>query len=293
MSTPTRRIPESELILNPDGSVFHLHLLPEQLAGKVILVGDPGRVETVASFFDHTECTIENREFKTVTGTFKGTRISVISTGIGTDNIDIVLNELDALINIDFATRLIKAKKQTLEIVRIGTSGGLHAEIPVNSYVISEYSIGFDGLLNFYRERNQVCDLDFERHFTDAVHWNPLLTRPYVVQASTLLLQKLESEQTRRGTTISAPGFYGPQGRELRLPVADPNLNDVLASYSYKNHIIANYEMESSAIAGLSALLGHQAITVCLIIANRVRKEYSENYKVHMHNLIQYVLERI
>lgn len=287
------RIPESELIINPDGSVFHLHLKPGQLAPKIILVGDPGRVNTVASFFDNIELEVENREFKTITGYFKGQRISVISTGIGTDNIDIVMNELDALVNIDFQTRFIKQEKTSLQIIRIGTSGGLHADIPVNSYVISERSIGFDGLLNFYRDRNLVCDLDFEQYFMDIVNWNSLLTKPYVVKASTDLVTKLESENTHKGTTISAPGFYGPQGRELRLKIVDPELNDKLAAFNYNGNIIANYEMESSAIAGLSALLGHNATTICLIIANRVRKEYSKDYKTHMHKLIQYVLERM
>lgn len=287
------RIPESELILNPDGSVFHLHLLPHHLADTVILVGDPGRVNTIASYFEKIEYTIENREFKTVTGFYKKKHISIISTGIGTDNIDIVLNELDALVNIDFQTRTIKDKKKSLEIIRIGTSGGLHTDIPVNSFVLSEYSIGFDGLLNFYKERNSVCNLEFEHYFTKQVNWSPLLTKPYVVKASSYLLHKLESEKTCRGTTISAPGFYGPQGRQLRLAVAAPGLNDMLAKFNYKGNIITNYEMESSAIAGLSALLGHEAITICLIIANRVRKEYSKDYKVHMQKLIQYVLERI
>lgn len=288
-----KKIPESELIINPDGSIFHLHLHPHQLARKIILVGDPGRINTVSSFLDSIELSVENREFKTVTGIYNKKRISVISTGIGTDNIDIVLNELDALVNIDFNTRKIKDIKTVLEIIRVGTSGGLHADIPVNSYLISERSIGFDGLLNFYKDRNKVCDLVFEQYFMDMVNWNPLLTKPYVIESSKELVKKLQSAKTINGTTISAPGFYGPQGRELRLKVVDDQLNNKLATFNYNGNTITNYEMESSAIAGLSALLGHKATTICLIIANRVSKQYSENYKSHMRNLIQYVLERI
>lgn len=286
------KIPESELILNTDGSIFHLHLQPSQLARKIILVGDPGRVNTVSSFFDEIELSVENREFKTTTGSYNSQRISVISTGIGTENIDIVLNELDALVNIDFTTREEKNSKTVLEIIRIGTSGGLHADIPVNSYLISERSIGFDGLLNFYQDRNKVCDTAFEQFFMDAVNWNPLLTKPYVVKSATELVEKLHSDKTIKGTTISAPGFYGPQGRELRLKVVDEELNNKLAVFDYRGNKICNYEMESSAITGLSLLLGHKATTICLIIANRVRKEYNEDYKSQMHKLIQYVLER-
>lgn len=287
------KIPDSELIINKDGSVFHLHLKPGQLANKVIIVGDPGRVDTIAAFFSEIECTAENREFKSVTGFFNNKRITVVSSGIGTDNIDIVMNELDALVNIDFHTRTILEHKTVLEIIRIGTSGGLHQNIPVDSFLLSERSIGFDGLLNFYQGRNEICDLDFEAYFTEFVGWNDLLTRPYVVESSNKLINKYDSNQIIKGTTISAPGFYGPQGRVLRLPIVDNDINDKIARFSYKGAIIANYEMESSAIAGLSKLLNHEAITICAIIANRVTKQYSKDYKPVVLKLIEYVLERI
>lgn len=287
------RIAESELIINQDGSIFHLHLKPEQLAEKVILVGDPGRVELIASFFDTTECSAENREFKSVTGTFQGKRITALSTGIGTDNIDIVLNELDALINIDFQTRQIKKQLRSLEIVRIGTSGALQGNLPVDSWLLSEKSIGFDGLLNFYDNRNNVCDLAFENSLMHHLNWNDLLTKPYVINASAELVKRFSSEQVTNGVTISAPGFYGPQGRILRLKIVDMEINDKIQSFSHDGHTISNYEMESSAIAGLSALMGHQAVTLCAIIANRVAKTYSKDYKPVIKRLVKYVLENI
>ncbi len=288
-----KRIPESELIINPDGSVFHLHIKPGELAQKVILVGDPGRVEMIASFFDTIECTAANREFNSVTGTYQGKRMTVLSSGIGTDNIDIVMNELDALVNVDFETRLEKAEKTTLEIVRIGTSGGLHQNIPVDSVVLSERSIGFDGLLNFYEGNDAVTDSGFENYFMDYVGWNPKLTHPYVVESSLHMIQKFDGEAVIKGTTISAPGFYGPQGRIIRLNTVDNQLNDKLALFNYEGKIITNYEMESSAIAGLSKLMGHEAVTLCVIIANRVLKEYSKDYKPVVKKLVQYVLDRL
>ncbi|MFB6319349.1 nucleoside phosphorylase [Saccharicrinis sp. FJH54] len=287
------RIPESELIINPDGSVFHLHIKPGELADKIILVGDPGRVATIANEFDRIESEAENREFVSKTGYFNGKHITVLSTGIGTDNIDIVLNELDALVNIDFETREINEKLKSLDIVRIGTSGGLHKDIPVDSIVMSERSIGFDGLLNFYEGRNDVSDLDFENYLKDQLKWIPELASPYVVHASDKLIKRLDGSNIIKGATISAPGFYGPQGRELRLKTSNREINSIIETFSYKGTIIANYEMESSAIAGLSGLLGHNAVTLCAIIANRVTKDYSKDYKIIIKELIQHVLELI
>ncbi len=286
-------IRESELIINQDGSIFHLHLLPEDIADDIILVGDPGRVEVVASFFDTIELKKQNREFYTITGTFNNKRISVISTGIGTDNIDIVVNELDALANIDLKKRIEKKEHRTLNLIRIGTSGALQADIPVDSYLMSARSIGFDGLLNFYQDRNKISDLDFEFAFKYHVQWNHLLASPYVVDASEVLMKKFEGEEIRKGITISAPGFYGPQGRQLRLPIVDQEINDKIESFELDGQKITNYEMESSAIYGLSKLLGHEAITICAIIANRLEGEYSKDYKPIIKDLIKIVLERL
>ncbi len=288
-----KRIAESELILNDDGSVFHLHLKPEQLASKVILVGDPGRVKLGASFFSSIECEVESREFRTATGVYNGKRISIISTGIGTDNIDIVMNELDALVNVDLATRLPKAEHQSLDIVRVGTSGSLQADIPIDSFLLSEKSIGFDGLLNFYKNRNEIADLAFEEAFTRFVAWNDLLPKPYVVNASAELTERIHSAATIKGVTISAPGFYGPQGRIIRLLTVDDALNDKIAAFRFGEDKITNYEMESSAIAGLSLLLGHRATTVCAVIANRANGTSSPDYKKTIKHLLAYTLERI
>jgi uridine phosphorylase len=284
---------ESELIINKDGSIFHLHLLPEDISDDIILVGDPGRVEVVASFFDSIELKKQNREFYTVTGTFNKKRITVISTGIGTDNIDIVVNELDAIANIDLQTRTKKKEHRTLNLIRIGTSGALQADIPVDSYLMSKRSIGFDGLLNFYQDRNEVSDLDFEFAFKYHVQWNHLLASPYVVDASDILINKLDGADMKKGITISAPGFYGPQGRKLRLPIVDPEINSKIESFEIAGQKITNYEMESSAIFGLSKLMGHNAITICAIIANRLKGEYSNDYKPVIKNLIKTVLERL
>jgi len=288
-----KRIAESELILNDDGSIFHLHIKPSQLADKVILVGDPGRVKLAASFFTSIECEVESREFRTATGVYKGKRISVISTGIGTDNIDIVMNELDALVNVDLETRLPKEQKKSLDIIRVGTSGSLQAEIPIDSFLISEKSIGFDGLLNFYETRNEVSDIAFEKAFTTFVDWNELLAKPYVVNSSAKLVDRIHSEATVKGVTISAPGFYGPQGRIIRLNTMDNGLNDKIAAFRYQGYKVTNYEMESSAIAGLSLMMGHQATTVCAIIANRTNGTSSPDYKKTITQLLQYVLDRI
>lgn len=288
-----KRIAESELILNDDGSIFHLHLRPEHLADKIILVGDPGRVKLAASFLDSIEVEVENREFRTATGLYNGKRISVVSTGIGTDNIDIVMNELDALVNVDLETRLPKENHRTLEIVRVGTSGSLQADIPIDSYLLSEKSIGFDGLLNYYANRNEFCDLDFEQDFMSTVDWNALLPKPYVVDSSSIMVDRIHSEETIKGVTISAPGFYGPQGRIIRLNTVDDGLNDKIAAFRHAGHMITNYEMESSAIAGLSLMLGHEATTVCAIIANRANGTSSPDYKTTIVKLLKYVLERI
>lgn len=284
---------ESELIINPDGSIFHLHVKPEQLADKIILVGDPGRVALVASHFETKECEVESREFKTITGTYKGKRITVQSTGIGCDNIDIVVNEMDALANIDFKTRHEKETFKQLTFVRIGTCGGLQTYTPVGTFVASVKSIGFDGLLNFYAGRNNVCDLELEEAFKKHMNWSPLLSAPYVIDGDKELIDRIAGEDMVRGITIACGGFFGPQGRELRIPLADPHQNEKVENFVYGDLRITNFEMESSALAGLSALMGHKAMTCCMVIANRVAKEANANYKNSIDNLIIEVLDRI
>lgn len=283
----------SELIINEDGSVFHLHVRPEQLASKVILVGDPGRVATVAAHFDFIECDITSREFHTITGMYQGKRITVLSTGIGCDNIDIVVNELDALANIDFDSRTQKPEFRQLEMVRIGTCGGLQPDTPVGTYVCSRKSIGFDGLLNYYAGRNAVCDLPFEEAFTRHMKWNPQKGAPYVIDNDADLLARINQGDMVDGVTISAGGFFGPQGRKLRIPLEDPDQNEKIMAFEYAGHRITNFEMEGSAIAGLSRLLGHKAMTVCMVIANRRAKEANTGYKNSIDNLIEKVVERI
>ncbi len=286
---------ESELIINADGSVFHLHVKPEQLADKVILVGDPGRVPTVAAHFDTQECDIASREFRTITGTFKGKRITVISTGIGCDNIDIVMNEVDALANIDFNTREEKEKLRQLEIVRIGTCGGLQPETPVGTFICSVKSVGFDGLLNFYEGRNAVCDLPMERALLNHLGWtgNMCAPAPYIIDADAELADRMAGNDMVRGVTIACGGFFGPQGRQLRIPLADPHQNEKVESFRYNGLKITNFEMESSALAGLARLMGHKATTCCMVIANRVAKEANTGYKNKIDDLIRVVLERI
>ena len=287
--------PPSELIINEDGSVFHLHVKPEQLASKVILVGDPGRVALVASHFESRECEIENREFKTITGTYKGKRITVLSTGIGCDNIDIVVNELDALANIDFRTREEKDDFRQLEMVRIGTCGGLQPYTPEGSFICSEISVGFDGLLNFYEGRNAVCDLPMERALLNHLGWsgNLCAPAPYVIHADEEMVERIARHDMTKGITVSCGGFFGPQGRQLRIPLADPRQNEKIESFVYEGKHITNFEMESSALAGLSRLMGHKATTVCIVIANRVAKEVNTGYKNQIDDLIKLVLERI
>ena len=284
---------ESELIINADGSAFHLHLRPEQLADKVILVGDPGRVKLVASHFDTVECEVSNREFHAITGTYKGKRITAQSTGIGCDNIDIVFNELDALANKDFATREEKDNFRQLTFVRIGTCGGLQTDTPSGTYIASVKSIGFDGLLNFYARRNEICDLELEEAFKAHVDWNPQLCAPYVVDNDADLLSCVAKDDMVRGITIACGGFYGPQGRELRLPLADPHLNEKIETFEHSGLRITNFEMESSALAGLSRLMGHRAMTCCMVIANRRAKNVKLTYKNTIDDLIQLVLDRI
>ncbi|MDE5851227.1 MAG: nucleoside phosphorylase [Alistipes sp.] len=264
-----RTIPASELIINEDGSIFHLHLLPEQLADTVILVGDPGRVAMVSGFFEKKECEVANREFRTVTGTYKGKRMTVLSTGIGIGNIDISVTELDALANVDFATRQEKSEKRRLTLVRLGTSGALQPDIKVGDFVFARTSLGFDGLLNYYKGRNEVCDLAMERAFVEHTGWNELLPKPYFIDADKTLFEHFR-DVTVEGITVAAPGFYGPQGRWVRLQPQDPQLNEKIESFDYNGRRITNFEMEGSALAGLAALMGHRAATICTIIPQRI-----------------------
>lgn len=290
-----RYFAESELIINSDGSVFHLHVKPENLADKVILVGDPGRVELVASHFETRECDIESREFHTITGTYKGKRITVVSTGIGCDNVDIVVNELDAMANIDFNTREEKETFRQLTMVRIGTCGGLQDYVPTDTFICSQKSIGFDGLLNFYDGRNAVCNLPMERAFLNHMGWsgNMCAPAPYVISADEELVDQIAGNDMVRGVTIACGGFFGPQGRRLRVPLADPNQNEKIESFEYEGQKITNFEMESSALAGLAKLMGHKATTCCMVIANRVVKKADTGYKSHIDDLIKVVLDRI
>jgi uridine phosphorylase len=288
-----RIIPQSELIVNEDGSIFHLHLMPQHLADKVILVGDPERVHTVAGYFDSKECEVSCREFHTITGTYRGKRLTVVSHGIGTDNIDIVLTELDALANIDFDTRTVKPQLRQLTLVRIGTSGGLQPFVPVGTYVAAEKSIGFDGVLYFYAGNETVRDTAFEAELVRLLPWNLAGITPYVVDADAALVEQIAGNDIVRGVTIAANGFYGPQGREVRLPLADPGLNKKIEDFGYNGRKITNYEMESSSLAGLSALMGHRAMTVCCIIAGRVDNHMNTSYKGSLNGLIETVLDRI
>ena len=283
----------SELIINEDGSCFHLHLKPEQLADLVILVGDPARVNTVAEHFDSKECEVSSREFHTITGTYKGKRITCQSHGIGCDNIDIVMTELDTLANIDYATRTLKPEHRTLTCVRIGTCGGLQPFTPTGSFVASVKSIGFDGLLNYYGGRNDVCDLAFEEAFKKHMCWDPIKGAPYVAVADSNLIDKIARDDMVRGYTISCGGFYGPQGRKLRIPLADPDQNEKVESFEYEGMKVCNFEMESSALAGLASLLGHRAMTCCMVIANRYAQEMNTAYKNSIDTLIEKVLDRI
>lgn len=288
-----KTIAPSELIINSDGSVFHLHLLPEQLTDRIILVGDPGRVDIVASHFDSRDFEVTSREFHTIGGTYKGKPIMCLSHGIGPDNIDIVINELDALANIDFTTREVREQHRQLTMVRIGTSGALQPELIVGTSVIAEKAIGFDGVLNYYAGRNEIADLEFEKAFCAHTNWNPLWAKPYVVDADPGLVAQIGQDDMVRGNTISAVGFYGPQGRELRLALANPGLNSSIEEFRFNGRMVTNYEMESAPLQGLGRLMGHRAMTVCSIIANRMRHDATPNYKTAIRDLIATVLERI
>lgn len=285
-------IAETELILNKDGSVYHLQLLPEHICENIIIVGDPGRVETVSCFFDAVDLRIQNREFVTHGGSYKGKRFLVISSGIGTDNIDILLNELDAAVNIDLKTRLVKDKHTPLNIVRIGTSGALQGDIPVNSFVLSEYAIGFDGLMNYYEALSTINEFSLSEAFIKQSDWKPNLPYPYSIKGSDQLIQQLETG-CMKGITATAPGFYGPQGRTLRLNPWVIDFNQQLKDFDFDGKRIFNFEMETSGLYGLGKLLGHQTCTICVIIANRETKKYSTDYAPYMLKLIEHVLERL
>lgn len=284
-------IAESELILNPDGSVYHLKLKPENIADNVIVVGDQDRVEMISAFFDNIEFKMQCREFVTHTGSYKGKRVTVLSTGIGTDNIDIVINELDAVVNIDLHTRLPKKEHRTLNIIRIGTSGALQADIDVDSFLFSSYGLGFDGLMNFY-DAERVYDKGLINDFAIYSKWPAILNQPYAIKASDNLLNKLGFDQ-KKGITATACGFYAPQGRKLRLDTRLPDINSLLTNYKYGEHRLTNFEMETSALYGLSAMLGHNAVTACVIVANRIKKEFSKDYKKSVKKLIELILERV
>lgn len=287
--------PASQLIINDDGSAFHLHLRPEFLADKIILVGDQDRVNMVASFFDEgsIECDVQSREFHTITGKYKGKRISCISTGIGTDNCDIVMNEIDTLANVDYTTREEKPVKRSLEIVRVGTCGGMQEDIPLGTFLVSQKSIGFDGVLAFYEGRDRVADLGFEQALVDFIHYPAKAARPYVVAANEELVNRIAQDDMMRGCTIAANGFYGPQGRVLRCPIAVPDINERITDFRYEGQRITNYEMEGSCIAGLSLLMGHKAMTVCCVIAQRKIEAANTDYKPRIKQLVQTVLDRI
>ncbi len=290
-----RVIPSSELIVNEDGSIFHLHLKPEQLADKIILCGDPDRVRMIAQHFDTQECDVQNREFRTITGSYKGKRITVQSHGIGGDNIEIVASELDALANFDLEKRCVRDDFRQLTMVRIGTSGGLQPESPIGSYVASEKAIGFDGVIYFYADTEKIRDLEYEKALTQNLNWSISGLKPYVVSADAELLDRIVGTDGRiiKGSTIACNGFYAPQGRKLRLPLMDEDLNKKIEDFRYKDHKITNFEMESSALSGMASLLGHKALTVCCIIAGRQNLNMNTNYKGSIEDLIQLVLDRI
>ncbi|WP_340063329.1 nucleoside phosphorylase [Ascidiimonas aurantiaca] len=285
-------IPHSELILNPDGSIYHLNLLPEDIAHTVLLVGDPDRVSLVSQYFDIIRVKKQKREFVTHTGTLNGKELTVISTGIGTDNIDIVLNELDALVNIDFETRSVKQEFTTLRFIRLGTSGSLQPDIPVNDFLISTHGLGFDNLLHFYKS-DHVQLVDFQEYFVKYTNWYKDGFAPYIVPCSSALQAIFETPGVHKGCTATAVGFYGPQSRKLRLEVRDPDFNEKLTAFAFKGVRITNLEMETAGIYGLSALLGHQAVSLNCILANRPLKTFSSNPKKAIDSLIQYALEHL
>lgn len=281
------------MIINEDGSVFHIHLLPEQIKENIILVGDPGRVDMVASYFDEIEYDVSSREFHAIGGKYKGKELMCISHGIGPDNIEIVITELDALANIDFATRQVKPNHRTLNMVRIGTSGSIQYDLNIGDFVIAEKAIGFDGILNFYADRDKVCDLDFENLFRNHVNWDPSWAAPYVVDADPELVERIGKEDMRRGFTIAAVGFYAPQGRMVRLKLKDPALNSKIESFRFDNRPITNFEMESACLQGMARLLGHKAMTVCCIIAQRRSENANTDYQPSVARLVTTVLDRL
>ena len=283
---------ESELIINPDGSVYHIKLKPEHIAPTVIVVGDQNRVETISRHFQKVEFKIQSREFATHTGIYNNTPITVLSTGIGTDNIDIVMNELDAAVNIDLEKRVAKEKHTSLDIIRLGTSGALQPDIEVDSFVASAYGLGLDGLIYFYKYNQAILEKDLMDAFMKQTNWNEKLPFPYIVKASDKLLNKIAGE-LRQGITATASGFFGPQGRELRIPLAYPELNQKIEKFEFKGKVITNFEMETSALYALGKTLGHNTLTVCDIIANRVNRTYSKDYKKSIEELIEYVLVKI
>ena len=290
------RIPESELIINGNGSVFHLHMKPEHLADNVIMMGDPGRIDILADYLSDIECRNAHREFVSITGKYKGKRITAVSHGIGPDNIDIVMTELDALANVDFQTREVKPEHRTLNTLRIGTSGALHADIPLGSYVLSHISVGFDGVMNWYGNREKITIPEVEEAFKKHMNWPDVLPSPYFVKASPKIID-LMKDITIKGATISAPGFYGPQGRVVRIPLAMPHMLEDIESFRFstggEDYRITNFEMESSPLAGMAAHLGHNACTVCCIIANRYLKSTNTDYKPIMRQLVETSLERM
>lgn len=286
------RIPESELIINPDGSVFHLHIRPDQLADNIILVGDPGRVEMFRPLFDEVEAEGASREFVWITGRLGEKRLTALSTGIGCDNIDIVMTELDALANIDFETREVKPDHKTLTILRIGTCGAIQPEIPLGAFIFSHISVGCDGLLNWYSDRDSIALLDFEEAFKEHVHWDKHLPDPYFVRASQKLIDRF-SDCTVKGMTVSASGFYGPQGRVVRQGLAMPNMLEDFETFEHAGYKITNFEMEGSAIAGIAAKLGHEAATVCCAIAHRYLKDANTDYKPRVNELVRLAFERM
>ncbi|MBD5370411.1 MAG: nucleoside phosphorylase [Bacteroides sp.] len=287
-----RIIPPSELIINGDGSAFHIHLRPEQLRDNIVLVGDPGRVDMVASYFDEIDYDIQSREFHAIAGKYKGKEILCLSHGIGPDNIEIVVTELDALANIDFATRKVNPVHRCLNMVRVGTSGSLQEDIHIGDFVIASKATGFDGILNFYADRDKVCDLDFERKFVEHTGWNRTWAAPYTVDADRSLVDRIGQGEMVEGSTIAAVGFYAPQGRQVRLELTDPDLNEKIESFRFDGRPVTNFEMESACLQGLARLLGHKAMTVCCIIAERRLNNANTDYKPSVARLVQTVLER-
>ena len=288
-----RKIAPSELVINDDNSVFHLHVKPEMLCDNIILVGDPARVDMVASFFDSRTAEVSNREFHTICGTFKENPIMCVSHGIGADNIDIVVNELDALANIDFQTRTVRHSFRQLTMVRLGSSGSIQEDIPVGSLVMAEKALGIDGAFHFYRDSEKYRDMEFEEEFIRQCEWKPIWNHPYVVDADTELVSRLATPEMHKGVTITANGFYGPQGRELRLPLADSRYKELLHGFEYKGRRLTNFEMESAMLQGLAKLMGHKAVTVCAIIAGRISNTAETDYHGTMHRLIETVLNRL